>query len=49
LAAALTRLADPGVRRPLAQAGRARVMQQYSDDAVAERTMQFWQDVLSTK
>jgi glycosyltransferase involved in cell wall biosynthesis len=46
LAAALSGLADPAVRRPLAQAGRARVMQQYSDDAVAERTIQFWKEIL---
>lgn len=46
LAAALARLADPAVRRPLAQAGRARVMQQYSDDAVAERTIQFWKEIV---
>ncbi len=49
LAAALARLADGGVRRPLAQAGRARVMQRYSDDAVAERTIAFWTEVLRPK
>jgi glycosyltransferase involved in cell wall biosynthesis len=49
LAAALARLVDAGVRRPLAQAGRARVMQRYSDDAVAERTIAFWAEVLKGK
>jgi glycosyltransferase involved in cell wall biosynthesis len=46
LAVALSRLADPALRRPLAHAGRARVMRQYSDDAVAERTIQFWREIL---
>jgi len=46
LAGALTKLADPATRRPLAQAGRARVMQQYSDDAIAERTIAFWREIL---
>ena len=46
LAAQLMRLADDGVRKPLAAAGRARAMRLYSDDAVAERTLTFWRDVL---
>jgi len=46
LAAALGQLRDAGMRRQLAKAGRARVMQQYSDDAVAERTIQFWKEIL---
>jgi glycosyltransferase involved in cell wall biosynthesis len=46
LAAELVRLADDGVRKPLATAGRARAMRLYSDDAVAERTLSFWRDIL---
>ena len=49
LAAALSSLTEAAVRRPLAQAGRARVMQRYSDDAVAEQTIAFWSDVLRSK
>lgn len=45
LAAALRRLAAPDQRRPLAQAGRARAMRLFSDDAVAERTLQFWREL----
>src|SRR2546421_3626419 len=37
LSAALRRLAAADQRRPLAQAGRARAMRLFSDDAVAER------------
>ena len=47
LAMALRRLSVDGVRRPLAQAGRARAMRHYSDDAVAERTVTFWREVLA--
>ncbi|PYO16621.1 MAG: hypothetical protein DMD31_02265 [Gemmatimonadetes bacterium] len=47
LAGALRRLANPEVRGPLAQAGRARVMQLLSDDAVAERTVGFWREILT--
>jgi glycosyltransferase involved in cell wall biosynthesis len=47
LAAALRRLAAPDQRRPLAQAARARAMQRFSDDAVAERTLQFWKELLA--
>jgi L-malate glycosyltransferase len=47
LAGALRRLTDEAVRRPLAQAGRARVMQLFSDDAVAERTVAFWKEVVA--
>jgi len=47
LAAALRRLAVPDQRRPLAQAGRARAMQYFSDDAVAERTLAFWKEIVS--
>ena len=46
LAAALRRLAAADQRRPLAQAGRARAMQYFSDDAVAERTLAFWKELL---
>ena len=34
------------LRRRLAQMGRARVMQQYSDDAIAQRTIAFWKEIL---
>jgi glycosyltransferase involved in cell wall biosynthesis len=47
LSAALRRLAAPEQRRPLAQAGRARAMQLFSDDAVAERTLAFWREIVS--
>src|SRR6266446_6672570 len=47
LSAALRRLAAADQRRPLAQAGRARAMQYFSDDAVAERTLAFWKELLS--
>src|SRR5437879_1588421 len=46
LAGALRRLATAEARRPLAQAGRARVMQLFSDDAVAERTVAFWRKLV---
>ncbi|HYT05643.1 MAG TPA: glycosyltransferase [Gemmatimonadales bacterium] len=46
LAAALRRLAAPDARRPFAQAGRARAMKLFSDDAVAERTLGFWKELL---
>src|SRR2546426_10803558 len=47
LSAALRRLAAADQRRPLAQAGRARAMQLFSDDAVAERTFAFWKELLA--
>src|SRR2546428_166675 len=46
LAAALRRLATPAARQPLVQAARARAMQLFSEDAVAERTLDFWRSVL---
>ena len=46
LAAALERLSDQAMRRTLAQAARARALRLYSDDAIAERTLQFWQQVV---
>src|SRR6266568_528735 len=47
LSAALRRLAAADQRRPLAQAGRARAMRLFSDDAVAERTLEFWREIAS--
>ena len=46
LAAELLRLGDDAVRKPLASAGRARAMRLYSDDAVAERTLEFWRGLV---
>ena len=46
LAAALRRLATEAARRPFAQAGRARAMRFFSDDAVAERTLDFWRTLV---
>ena len=45
LAAAVEKLSDQNTRRALAQAGRARALRLYSDDAIAERTLQFWQQL----
>jgi glycosyltransferase involved in cell wall biosynthesis len=47
LAAALRRLAADGERRPLIQAARARVLQRFSHDAVAQQTMEFWGEILA--
>ena len=46
LGEALARLADQPTRRALAQAARARALRLYSDDALAERTLTFWQQVV---
>ena len=46
LAEGLARLSDQATRRALAQAARARALRLYSDDAIAERTLQFWQQVV---
>ncbi|HEY6807731.1 MAG TPA: glycosyltransferase, partial [Gemmatimonadales bacterium] len=46
LAAAIGRMADPAVQRPLAAAARARALKAFSDDAVAERTVEFWRRVV---
>jgi len=46
LSAALRRLAAPDQRRPLASAARARAMRLFSDDAVAERTLEFWRELV---
>jgi glycosyltransferase involved in cell wall biosynthesis len=48
LAAELLRLGDDAVRKPLAHAGRARAMRLFSDDAVAERTLEFWKTLVET-
>jgi glycosyltransferase involved in cell wall biosynthesis len=47
MAAELLKLAEDTVRKPLAQAGRARAMRLFSDDAVAERTLEFWRQLVS--
>ncbi len=47
LAAVLRQLAAPAARRPYAQAGRARAMKLFSDDAVAERTVTFWKEIVT--
>lgn len=49
LSAALRRLAAPEARRALAHAGRARAMQLFSDDAVAERTLEFWRRLVEPR
>ncbi|HUK63510.1 MAG TPA: hypothetical protein VLV15_09255, partial [Dongiaceae bacterium] len=46
LAAALRRVAADSERRPLMHAGRARVLERFSDVAVAERTAAFWREVI---
>jgi glycosyltransferase involved in cell wall biosynthesis len=45
LAAGIERLLDATTRRALAQAARARALRLYSDDAIAERTLEFWRQV----
>jgi len=48
LAAALDRLrSEPGLRRRLGLAARQRVLAEYTDEAVAQRTLAFWRQVLS--
>ena len=49
LAAQLLRLGDDAVRKPLATAGRARAMKLYSEDAVAERTLEFWKTLVEQR
>jgi glycosyltransferase involved in cell wall biosynthesis len=49
LAHALRRLAADHARRPLAQAGRARAMRLFTDDAVAERTLNFWRELVDRR
>jgi glycosyltransferase involved in cell wall biosynthesis len=45
LGAALDRMSESATRRGLAQAARARALRLYSDDAIAERTLEFWRQV----
>src|SRR5216110_2965052 len=45
LSMALAKLSEQPVRKGLAQAARARALRLYSDDAIAERTLQFWQQL----
>jgi glycosyltransferase involved in cell wall biosynthesis len=45
LSAALEKLGEVNGRRALAQAARARALRLYSDDAIAERTLDFWKQV----
>jgi glycosyltransferase involved in cell wall biosynthesis len=45
LAAAIGEVLDPERRAALARAARARAIELFSDDAVAERTVAFWQSV----
>ena len=42
----IQRLGSAEVRGPLAKAARARALRFFSDDAVAERTMEFWNTVM---
>src|SRR6266513_2929980 len=46
MAAGLEKLTDRETRRGLAQAARARAIRLFSDDAIAERTLQFWQQLV---
>jgi glycosyltransferase involved in cell wall biosynthesis len=46
LAGALQRALDPVERTGLARAARARALRLFSDDAIAERTLRFWQEML---
>ena len=46
LAAGLDKLSDYATRRTFAQAARARALRLYSDDAIAERTLEFWKQVV---
>src|SRR5262249_13277404 len=43
---AFEKLSEQATRRGLAHAARARALRLYSDDAIAERTLQFWQQVV---
>jgi len=45
LGAAFEKLSDTTTRRALALAARARALRLYSDDAIAERTLEFWRQV----
>jgi glycosyltransferase involved in cell wall biosynthesis len=46
LATALEQLSDQGTRQALAEAARARALRLYSDDAIAERTLEFWRQLV---
>ena len=46
LGKALDRLSDLATRKTFAQAARARALRLYSDDAIAERTLEFWKQVV---
>ncbi len=46
LASALDKLSDVNARKTLATAARARALRLYSDDAIAERTLDFWKQVV---
>ena len=46
LAAALQRVSDQPARRALAAAARARALRLYSDDVIAERTLEFWKQLV---
>ncbi|MFN2327176.1 MAG: glycosyltransferase family 4 protein, partial [Gemmatimonadales bacterium] len=41
-------LAEPGERRRLGLRGRQRVLSHFSDSAIAERTLEFWQSVVTS-
>jgi glycosyltransferase involved in cell wall biosynthesis len=45
LANALEKMSDQATRRSLARAARARALRLYSDDAIAERTLEFWKQL----
>ena len=46
LAAGLDKLSEYATRRTFAQAARARALRLYSDDAIAERTLEFWKQLV---
>jgi glycosyltransferase involved in cell wall biosynthesis len=48
LADALGRMLDPAVRHAFARAARARALKLFSHEAVAERTLAFWESLLGT-
>jgi len=47
LAGAIGALADPDRRRGYAEAARARAISRYSDEAVAEASLQFWKEIVA--
>jgi glycosyltransferase involved in cell wall biosynthesis len=46
LAQSLRRIGQESERRGLIQTARARTMQRFSDDAIAERTIAFWREIV---